>query len=196
MPRKKIKKLKEKSAENPPPPKKQIPRKTREKAVLKKIIELGGNYSGKINVITAEIAAEHPNKIPPDKHTIAKDIYKIFDDVPEDILYREKADTAQELLYTDSVMKAMMNKVRAYVGELYDEKGNPVKLVVSTDEVIKILDAFRRYKEGKINIAEAYGLKKKVADQLEVKSEGRDEITLKTFQKYYVPGKKPKKISK
>jgi len=181
-----------KSTGNKPKTKKgriQIRSNIRKKAVLEKIIENGGNYH--IQHITDEIAAQYPKCLPPSRHTIASDIYEIFDNVPPEILRRQKAETAKELLYTDSIMKAMMNKMHAYVGRLFDEKGQPVEMVVDTDEVIKIMDAFRRYKEGKINIAEAYGLKKKVADEIEHTIKGGG--VLKDIQDYYKAAEEERK---
>lgn len=132
-----------------------LPKDLRKQAVRSIIIRNGGDFV--INRIMDEVHELHPNFVKPDKHTIAADVYEVFDVVPKEILQRQKSETVKELLFTDSVMKRLLNSI------------DPS----DKEDAIKILDAFRRYKEGKINIAEAYGLKKKVADEVKIEGGGR-----------------------
>jgi len=116
------------------------------------VIEAGGDFN-----ITK--LAEENNA---DRKTVRKYINHIYETVPEEILLQQKTETARELLFTDGVIKALLNKIKVSNGELS----------VTLDEATCILDLFRRHKEGKIKIAEAYGLKEKVADKIEAKVEG------------------------
>lgn len=150
-----------------------IPKDLRKQAVKDIIIRNGGDFV--IVRVMDEVFEKYPQYVKPDERTIAADIYEIFDVVPKEILQRQKSETAKELLYTDGVMKALLNKIKP-------DSSDNFPGVEKNEEVITILDAYRRHKEGKIKIAEAYGLKEKVADKTETTVKGdigwwRDKVT-------------------